>query len=162
MKMRVMLAFLFVTVVSGCKAPPQITDDTIVSSQVNGVTLKHRYIVVPPSEFTPVNTAYRALYPALLMSRPDFGGKVIRQLETGKTYVVLGTVEHAWMALADEGQDELVGYVPMRAVVRSELYDETVRRQTPRRVVRKKNICVNVDGKSKACKNTKNGAWILN
>lgn len=39
-------------------------------------------------------TAPGAMYPASLMSRPDYGGKVIRTLETGKTYVVLGQVEH--------------------------------------------------------------------
>ena len=39
MKLRVLLSLLFVMAVAGCKAPqkPAITDDTIVTSQVNGV-----------------------------------------------------------------------------------------------------------------------------
>lgn len=113
MKMRVLFSLLFVMAVAGCKAPqkPVINDDTIVTSQVNGVTLTHRHAVLPPAEFTQLNEPYRAMYPASLMSRPDFGGKVIRTLETGKTYVVLGQVEHYWMALADEGNDQLIGYV---------------------------------------------------
>ncbi|EDX6465852.1 SH3 domain-containing protein [Salmonella enterica subsp. diarizonae serovar 60:r:e,n,x,z15] len=162
MNMRLILTFLFMVSASGCKAPQQITDDTVVSSQVNGFTLKHRYIVRPPAEFTPVNDDYRALYPALLMSRPDFGGKVIHNLVTGRTYVALGTVEHSWMALAEKGRDELIGYVPMRAVVRSELYDKIVREQSRRAKVRKKTTCVNVDGNTRACKNGNNGTWILN
>lgn len=86
MKLRVLLSLLFVMAVAGCKAPqkPAITDDTIVTSQVNGITLTHRHAVTPPAEFTQVNEPYRAMYPASLMSRPDYGGKVIRTLETGK------------------------------------------------------------------------------
>ena len=95
---------LFVMAVAGCKAPqkPVINDDTIETSQVNGVTLTHRHAVAPPAEFNPVNEPYRAMYPASLMSRPDFGGKVVSTLVTGKTYGVLGQVEHYWMALSDE------------------------------------------------------------
>ena len=83
MKLRVLLSLLFVMAVAGCKAPqkPAITDDTIVTSQVNGITLTHRHAVTPPAEFTQVNEPYRAMYPASLMSRPDYGGKVIRTLE---------------------------------------------------------------------------------
>ncbi|WP_437888986.1 SH3 domain-containing protein [Phytobacter sp. V91] len=163
MKMRNVLALLFVFALSACKAPPPPapTDDTLVTSEVNGVTLTHRYAVKAPTEFTPINENYRALYPASLMSQPDYGGKLVRQLENGKTYVVLGQVEHFWMALAEEGQEELIGYVPMRAVVKSALYEETVRKQTPRLKPRQKQTCVNVDGSSKACKNKTSGTWIL-
>lgn len=86
MKLRVLLSLLFVMAVAGCKAPqkPAITDDTIVTSQVNGITLTHRHAVTPPAEFTQVNEPYRAMYPASLMSRPDYGGKVIRTLEPAK------------------------------------------------------------------------------
>lgn len=163
MNMRIALALLFVVGVAGCRAPsgPPLTDDTIVTSQVNGITLSHRYAVTAPTEFKPVNEVSRALYPASLMSRPDYGGKLIRQLETGKTYVVIGQVEHFWLALADEGQEQLIGYVPMRAVVKSALYEETVRKQTPRPKARKKATCVNVDSNSKACKNANSGTWIL-
>ncbi|HHA1913517.1 MULTISPECIES: SH3 domain-containing protein [Enterobacter] len=164
MKMRVLFSLLFVMAVAGCKAPqkPVINDDTIETSQVNGVTLTHRHAVTPPTEFTPVNAPYRAMYPASLMSRPDFGGKVIRNLETGKTYVVLGQVEHYWMALADEGNEQLIGYVPMRAVIKADQYDAAVRKQAIRPKARKKATCVDVDGNSKACKDSANGTWILN
>lgn len=163
--MRSVLVLVVALVLSGCmgsKHPP-MTDDTIVTSQVNGITLTHRYAVTPPQEFTPVNEDYRALYPASLMSRPDFGGKVIRQLDNGATYKVLGKVENAWMALADEGKDELIGYVPTRAVVKSEQYDATVRRDRPRprRASSKKDTCVAVDGNSKACKSATSGTWII-
>ncbi|AGN83753.1 MULTISPECIES: hypothetical protein [Enterobacteriaceae] len=163
MNMRMVLALLFVFGVSACKAPPKPapTDDTIVTSEVNGVTLTHRYAVIPPKEFQPIKQDYRALYPASVMSTPDFGGKVIRQLQAGKTYVVLGQVEHFWMALADEGQEELIGYVPMRAVVKSELYEKTLR-DDARKLKRKKQTCVTVDGSGKACKNANSGTWIIN
>ena len=160
--MRIVLALLFVFGVSGCvKHPdPVPSDDTIVTSEVNGVKLTHRYAVLAPQEFEPVNKDYRALYPSSVMSKPDFGGKVIRQLEAGKTYVVLGQVEHFWMALADEGQEELIGYVPMRAVVKSELYERTLR-DDRRKIKRKKQTCVTVDGSGKACKNANSGTWII-
>lgn len=109
-----------------------------------------------------MNEPYRAMYPASLMSRPDYGGKVIRTLETGKTYVVLGQVEHFWMALADEGNEQLIGYVPMRAVIKADQYEATVRKQAIRPKARKKATCVDVDGNSKACKDSANGTWILN
>lgn len=165
MMMRSVLVLVVMMALSGCMAPKRapLTDDTIVTSQVNGITLTHRYAVSPPKEFTPINEDYRALYPASLMSQPDFGGKVIRQLENGKTYKVLGQVEHFWMALADEGKDELIGYAPMRSVVKSELYEATVRKETPRprRASSKKNTCVAVDSNSKACKNANSGTWII-
>lgn len=104
-----------------------------------------------------MNEPYRAMYPASLMSRPDYGGKVIRTLETGKTYVVLGQVEHFWMALADEGSEQLIGYVPMRAVIKADQYEATVRKQALRPKARKKTTCVDVDGNSKACKDSANG-----
>ncbi|WP_342325028.1 SH3 domain-containing protein [Kosakonia sp. BYX6] len=162
MNMRIVLALLFVFGVTGCvpKPKPTPSDDTIVTSEVNGVTLTHRYAVLPPKEFQPVKQDYRALYPSSVMSTPDFGGKVIRQLEAGKTYVVLGQVEHFWMALADEGQEELIGYVPMRAVVKSDLYEQTLRKDR-RKVIRKKQTCVTVDGSGKACKNANSGTWII-
>lgn len=164
MNMRMVFALLVVVSVSACvpRPKPAPSDDTIVTSEVNGVTLTHRYAVKPPKEFEPVKQDYRALYPASLMSTPDFGGKVIRQLNAGKTYVVLGQVEHFWMALADEGQEELIGYVPMRAVVKSELYEKTLREDKRRRkVAPKKQTCVSVDGSGKACKNANSGTWII-
>ncbi len=78
----VFLAAMIAVSLAGCEAPPkpQITDDTIETTQVNGVNLTHRHIVVPPTEFTPINAEYRALYSAAVMSRAGYGGKVIVQL----------------------------------------------------------------------------------
>jgi uncharacterized lipoprotein YajG len=65
MKMRVLFSLLFVMAVAGCKAPqkPVINDDTIETSQVNGVTLTHRHAVTADGVH-PVNEPYRAMYPA--------------------------------------------------------------------------------------------------
>ncbi|MDF7680751.1 SH3 domain-containing protein [Enterobacteriaceae bacterium ESL0689] len=163
MIMRVLFLLLSVMAVSSCKTPKPviITDDTIETTQVNGVTLKHRHIITPPVEFTQINEPYRAMYPASLMSRTNFGGKVLRTLETGKTYVVLGQTEQFWMALADEDGDQLIGYVPMRAVIKADQYEANVRKQARRPKARKKTTCVDVDGNSKACKDSVNGTWIL-
>ncbi|WP_162834964.1 SH3 domain-containing protein [Erwinia oleae] len=164
MNSRIALSLLFVLMVSGCKTPPPpMTDDTVVSSTVDGVKLTHRHAVQPPKTFTPVNEAYRALYSASVMTRPDFGGKVVSYLETGKTYTVLGSVENNWFAIAEQDQEQLLGYVPLRAVVKSDLYNSTVkadsRRKRPRTPAKK--TCVAVDGDSKACQNNNNGTWII-
>lgn len=188
--LRMALGLMFVFAVAGCKAPPKMTDDTIVSSTVNGVTLSHRYAVQPPAQFSPVNEAYRALYPASIMTRPSFGGKVVDTLKSGETYTVIGQVENNWLALgesaqaADEAQPEtataddkkaqqpaaqpavqLIGYVPFRAVVKSALYEQTIKADQPKRRARassKKKTCVAVDGDSKACQNSNSGTWIIN
>ncbi|MFK3704732.1 SH3 domain-containing protein [Klebsiella sp. NPDC088457] len=163
MKMRMFVAAIIAVGLAGCEAPPkpQITDDTIETSQINGVTLTHRHIVVPPTEFTPINAAYRALYSAAVMSRPGYGGKVIVQLVPGANYIALGQAEGSWIALANDGQTDLIGYAPANAVVKSELYDKTINEQSKRPKARKKATCVNVDGNTKACKNGNNGTWIL-
>ncbi|WP_071995042.1 hypothetical protein [Erwinia mallotivora] len=164
-KIRIALSLLFVLTVAGCKAPPKpITDDTIVSSTVDGVKLTYRHAIQPPTSFTPVNEEYRALYNASVMTRPDFGGKVVSYLENSKSYTVLGTVENNWFAIADQGQEQLLGYVPMRAVVKSDLYDKTVKADSRRKRVRTsaKKTCVAVDGDNKACQNSNNGTWIIN
>jgi rRNA processing protein Gar1 len=163
MKLRNLLALLVVISVVGCKAPsPAMTADTLVTSEVNGVTLTHRYAVTAPSEFTPINASYRALYAGSIMSQPDFGGKVVSQLENGKTYTVLGQVEHAWLAVAEEDKQEMLGYVPMRALVKSELYAQTLKKDRPRpRRAAKKTTCVAVDNDSKACQNANSGTWII-
>lgn len=165
MKLRKLLPLFVVTVLVGCQAPaPKMTDDTRVTSQVNGITLTHRYIVAPPNEFTQVNASYRALYAGSVMNKPDFGGKVLGQLENGKAYTVLGTVENDWLAIAEEGEQDLIGYVPPRAMVKSELYAQTLKKDRPRarKAGSKKATCVNVDSNSKACQNVDNGTWIIN
>ena len=56
--------------------------------------------------------------------------------------MVLGQVEHYWMALADEGNEQLIGYVPMRAVIKADQYDAAVRKQAIRHKTRKKcDLC---------------------
>lgn len=165
MNMRIVLVLLSAFGLASCKAPPppELTDDTIVTNEVNGVTLVHRHAITPPQEFQPINQEYRALYPASVMSRPDFSGKVVRHLENSNTYNVLGQVENAWLAIAEPGKEELIGYVPPQAAVKSELYEETLkkdRRRTPRRKAQKPT-CVSVDGSSKACQNTNSGTWII-
>ncbi|MGE9551097.1 SH3 domain-containing protein [Erwinia amylovora] len=164
MKIRIALSLLFVLTVAGCKAPPApVTDDTIVSSTVDGVKLTYRHAVQPPASFTPVNEEYRALYNASVMTRPDFGGKLVSYLENSKPYTVLGSVENNWFAIAGQGQDQLIGYVPMRAVVKSDLYDKTVKADSRRKRVRSggKKTCVAVDGSGKACQNSNSGTWII-
>ncbi|WP_036624887.1 SH3 domain-containing protein [Pantoea sp. AS-PWVM4] len=188
--LRIALSLLFVFVVAGCKAPPPITDDTLVTSTVDGVTLVHRHAVNPPAQFSPVNDAYRALYPTSVMTRPDYGGKVVTTLKTGETYTVLGMVENNWLAIGEQPQQQqqaeaaptegqktaaapaaatpaaaqLTGYVPFRALVKSDLYDQTLKADQPKRRVRtaKKKTCVSVDGDSKACQNGNSGTWIIN
>ncbi|MCX0501434.1 SH3 domain-containing protein [Erwinia billingiae] len=162
-KIRIALSLLFVLTVAGCKAPPPaMTDDTIVSSTVDGVTLTYRHAVQPPTSFTPVNEEYRALYDASVMNRPDFGGKLVSNLENGKPYTVLGSVENNWFAIAEQGQEQLIGYVPLRAVVKSALYDKTVKADSRRKRVRAatKKTCV-AAGDSKACQNSNSGTWII-
>ncbi|BCG09183.1 MULTISPECIES: SH3 domain-containing protein [Buttiauxella] len=163
MKLRSLLILAVVATVVGCKAPPpKMTDDTIVTSEINGVTLTHRYAVAAPTEFTPVNASYRALYPGSIMSKPDFGGKVISTLENGQSYTVLGQVEHNWLAIAELDKTEMLGYVPMRALVKSELYAQTLKKDRPRpRKAAKKTTCVAVDDASKACQNANSGTWII-
>ncbi|MDU6536705.1 SH3 domain-containing protein [Mixta calida] len=166
MKIRIALGLLFVLSVAGCKSPPLVNDDTIVSSTVDGVTLTYRHAITPPHTFSPVNEEYRALYNASVMSRPDFGGKVVRHLENAQPYTVLGRVENNWLAIAEKDQDQLIGYVPLRAVVKSALYEETIKADQRRKRVRatqpaKKKTCVAVDGDSKACQNSSSGTWII-
>lgn len=163
MKLRILLALFLAATVVSCKAPtPALTDDTIVTSHVDGVTLTHRYAVTPPAQFTAINASYRALYPAYIMSKPDFGSKTIRQLESGQTYTVLGKVEHNWLAVAEHEKEELTGYVPLRALVKSELYTQTIKSDRPRaRKTQKKSTCVNIDSTSKACQNKADGTWII-
>ncbi|WP_026111500.1 SH3 domain-containing protein [Winslowiella toletana] len=165
MKIQIALSLLLVVMVSGCKAPPPpVTDDTIVSSTVDGVTLTYRHAITPPTSFTPANEEYRALYKASVMSTPGFGGKLVRQLENGQTFTVLGSVENNWFAIAETGQDQLIGYVPLRAGVKSELYDKTVKADARRvrRAAPAKKTCVAVNGEGQACRNSSSGTWIIN
>jgi len=189
-KLHIALVLMFVFSLAGCKTPPKMTDDTLVTSTVDGVALSHRYAVKPPAQFSPINETYRALYPGSVMSQPGYGGKVVETLKTGESYTVIGQVENNWLALGEPAQAAeakpdsgtatvkdapqsatpqatvtLTGYVPFRAVVKSDLYDQTVKADQPKRRARsssKKKTCVAVNGDSTACQNSTNGTWIIN
>ncbi|WP_067703441.1 SH3 domain-containing protein [Erwinia sp. ErVv1] len=163
-KTSIALTLLAALTLSGCKAPPPaVTDDTLVTSEVDGVRLTHRYAVQAPHAFTPVNETYRALYAASVMPRPEFGGKIVRYLDNGKPFTVLGEVENHWLAIADDDSQQLIGYVPFKAGVKADLYDATVRsdRPRPRKNTNAKKVCVDVGGQSKACRNNSTATWIL-
>ena len=108
------------------------------------------------------------------MTQPDYGGKGVTSLETGETYTELGMEENNWLAIGELPQQaeaaatpaaaQLTGYVPFRALVKSDLYDQTLKADQPKRRVRsaKKKTCVSVDGDSKACQNGNSGTWIIN
>lgn len=158
------LAFILLAglLLFGCKTPPPaVNDDTLVTSDVNGVKLVHRHAVAAPTTFTPVNQTWRALYKASVMTQPDYGGKVVRYLEAGKSFEVLGSVENHWLAIADKPDGMLTGYVPLKAGVESHRYDDTLRNDRPR-PRKTKQVCVDVGGDSKACRNTATATWILN
>ncbi|WP_345829442.1 SH3 domain-containing protein [Pantoea sp. BRR-3P] len=156
------LVLLAVLSLAACKAPPPpVTDDTLVTSEVNGVKLVHRHAVAAPNEFTPVNESYRALYAASVMTTPDFGGKVVRYLDNAKPFEVLGRVEHSWLAVADEPNGQLIGYIPPKAGVESSRYDATIRSDRPRPRRNSKQVCVAVGGASKACRTNDTATWIL-
>ncbi|WP_390902510.1 SH3 domain-containing protein [Winslowiella toletana] len=162
-KIRIALTLLAVLVVAGCQAPPPpLTDDSLVTSEVAGVTLTHRYAVQAPQKFKPVNQTWRALYKSSVMTTPDYSGKIVGYLDSGKPFTVLGTVENHWLAIADEGQQQLVGYVPLKAGVPSERYDATVQSDRPRpRKAARQQVCVDVGGDSKACRSKDTATWIL-
>ncbi len=167
-KIQIALTLLLALSVTGCKTTPPLTDDTIVTSTVDGVKLTHRYAITPPKTFTPINEEYRALYNASVMSRPDFGGNLVRYLENAQSYKVLGAVENNWLAVAEQDKEQLLGYVPLRAVVKSALYEKTIkadqrrsRSRTRNPAPAKKNNCIAVDGNSRACQNSSSGTWII-
>jgi hypothetical protein len=156
------LMLLATLTLAGCKAPPpSVTDDTLVTSEVNGVKLVHRHAVAAPVEFTPVNETWRALYAASVMTTPDYGGKVVRYLENGKPFEVLGSVENHWLAIADQADGPLIGYVPLKAGVESGRYEATLRSDRPRPRGKNKQVCVDVGGASKACRTNDTATWIL-
>ena len=161
MKIYLALTLLAVLSVAGCKAPgTPPADDTLVTSEVNGVRLTHRYAVQPPQTYTPINQPYRALYKASVMTRPDYSGKVVRYLENGKPFTALGMAD-GWLAVADTDGSELLGYVPQKAGVKSELYDATLRNDRPRPRKSSKKVCVDVGGEGKACRNGSTATWII-
>ena len=176
---RLALGLAFVFTVTGCQMTPKMTDDTIVNSSVDGVTFSHRYAVKAPEHFTTIDESYRALYPSSIMTTPNFSGNIVDKLKNGETYTVIGQVENNWLALGEHTQGtnketakkqevqpemQLIGYVRSRAVVKSTLYEKTLKADQPkrRRYIRpKKTTCVSVDGHGKACQNSNSGTWVI-
>lgn len=162
MNIHIALTLMAALTLAGCQAPPPpMTDDTLVTSEVDGVQLTHRHAVEPPASFSPLNESWRALYNASVMTRPDFSGKVVRYLENGKPFTVLGKVDNDWLAIAEPDETQLIGYVPPRAGVQSDRYAATLRNDRPRPRKAAKKVCVGVGGDSKACRNNKTATWIL-
>ena len=152
------LSLLFA--LAGCQAPkpPVPTDDTIVSSTVSGVKLTYRHVVQPPAELHPLNLDYRALYNTSVMSSPNYSGKLIKYLSNGQHFMVLGIVDKEWLAVSDQPDKQLIGYVPLKAGVESSLYDGVVnparRRAAPRQ-------CVKVNGDTQACRQGVSATWVI-
>ncbi|WP_205297159.1 SH3 domain-containing protein [Candidatus Pantoea multigeneris] len=160
-KKRLILTLIAVLSLASCKSPPaKPADDTLVTSEINGVKLVHRYAVSAPHEFTPLNQTWRALYAASVMTTPDYSGQVVRTLANSKPFFVLGEVEHHWLAIADQRDGPLIGYVPTKAGVESSRYAATLRndRPRPRKTTQE---CVNVGGDNKACRSKNTATWIL-
>ena len=176
---RLALGLMFVFSVTGCQMSQKMTDDTIVNSSVDGVAFSHRYAVKTPERFTLVDKSYRALYPSTIMTTPDFSGNEVGKLESGETYTVIAQVENNWLALGEHVQNsdneaankkteqpeiQVIGYVQSRAVVKSELYEKTLKADRPKRryyARPKKTTCVSVDGHGKACQNSNSGTWVI-
>ena len=75
---------------------------------------------------------------------------------------MLGKVENNWLAIADADDTQLIGYVPMKAGVAADRYEEALRNDRPRPRRASKQVCVDVGGASKACRkaNTATGSSI--
>lgn len=161
MKIQPLYILLVALILSAChsRQGPPITDDTLMTTEVGGVVLTYRHAIQPPISFTHINEEYRALYKASVMSRSDYGGNVVRYLDNSQTFTVLGVVENEWLAIAETGDTQLIGYIPPKAGVRSELYEATVKADRFRPA--RKSVCVKVDGNSKACRDNSTATWIL-
>ncbi|MBW7984905.1 hypothetical protein [Enterobacillus tribolii] len=171
MKIRITLALLAALTLSACvpKAPPPVDKDTIITSEVNGVTLNHRAGVQAPKEFKPINEEYRSLYSASVMDRPGYGGDIITYLDNAAPFYALGEVEGGWLAISAIRDGNLIGYVKGNAGVLKDKHRATVLKD--RRVRRtskpattapapKKKNCVDA-GDGTACKDTGTSTWIL-
>ena len=165
----VLLSVAVLLTCAGCRAPgPRFTDDTLVTSEVNGVKLLHRHAVQAPVKFKPMNQRWRALYRASVMTTPDFSGKVVRYLENSKPLIILGEVENQWLAITDmtktdaQEPQQLIGYIQRKAAVPENRYEATLRSdRAGTRNKKTKHVCINVGGASKACLNHGSNTWIL-
>ncbi|KAA8998152.1 SH3 domain-containing protein [Affinibrenneria salicis] len=172
MKIRIALILLALSSLAGCTTPPPppVSDDTIITTEVDGSVLTHRHAIQPPAAFSPVNEQYRALYAASVMTKPSYDGELVRYLENGQPFTVRGVVENEWLAIAETGKDQILGYVPPKAGVNSSKYEETLRKDRPRPRVRaaatnaaaaqKKTTCVST-GDGKVCRDNNSATWVL-
>ncbi|WP_369790246.1 SH3 domain-containing protein [Rouxiella sp. WC2420] len=158
MKKIITLACLFA--LAGCQAPKPsaATDDTLVSSTVDGVSLTYRHVVQPPKNFTPLNLNYRALYTASVMSNASYGGKLIKYVKNGEQFEVLGIAESNWLAISDRPDHQLIGYMPLQAAVKSDLYEGVIAQPRRRSGATQ---CVKVDGGTQACRQGSSATWVI-
>lgn len=168
-KISAVLTLSLLLTIAGCRvSSPRLTDDTLVTNQVDGVQLLHRHIVQPPVIFKPLNQRWRALYRASVMTTPDFSGKVVRYLKNGQSLVILGEVENQWLAVADlsttdqQEPQQLIGYIQHKAAVPEARYEATLRSgRLGTKNKKARRVCINVGGTSKACQNRHSATWIL-
>ena len=162
MKIRIMLVLLTTLALSACKSGPLHKDgpDDIITSQVGELTLKHRRAIEPPESLKLINQQYTSLYAASIMTRPDYSGSLVGHLTNAKPFYVIGQPNNRWLAISEEKDGNLVGYVPFNAGVPSTQYQATLRQDRPRRA-KAKSDCVAVGGDSKACKDAASETWII-
>lgn len=177
MKLRITLTLLSALLLAACTPKNPVVDkDTIVTSQVNGVTLHHRAAIQAPHQFTPINEEYRSLYSVSIMDKPGYGGDIVNTLENGAGFYALGRVESDWLAVSAVRDGALIGYIIGNAGVEAGKYRATVLKdRRVRRAPAKKTTkatttkpaaaqaqsqCVSVGG-GEACKNTNSSTWIL-
>ncbi|HEI8866193.1 type VI secretion system accessory protein TagV [Serratia sp. AKBS12] len=165
MKIRITMTLLSALVLAGCSTPPPpppvINNDTLVTSEVNGVQLQHRVAVSAPKQFTPINEEYRSLYAASVMSQPGYNGEIVSQLDNAAPFYALGAVEGDWLAISAIRGGNLIGYIQRNAGVPEKKYKSALRKDLPRRARAAKQDCVKVGGDSKACKDANSATWII-
>ena len=145
---------------SGCKAPSVHPQEKLETSVVDGTALVHRHEIDAPKQFTPVYQAYRALYAASVMSTPGFQGKRLRTLGNGELYQVLGRVENNWLAISDNRELQLTGYVEFKAGVPSARYDATAT-GAPSASLPRSRQCIGVGNGDSACRKGRSATWII-
>lgn len=162
MKTRIYGLIALALALSACNAPPAVTGNTLESSTVDGTTLIHPHQVRAPRQFTPVYQAYRALYAASVMSTPGFEGQRLRALNNGEIFQVLGQVEDHWLAISDNRELQLTGYVEYKAGVPSVRYAETVKGAPPVKRRAAATQCIGVGNGDSACRKGRSATWVIN
>lgn len=144
MKTRITLTLLTALTLAGCSTPPPpppaLNNDAIVSSEVNGVTLKHRAAVSAPKQFKPIGEEYRSLYAASIMSSPDYTGTAVGSLDNAAAFYALGEVENNWLAISAIRGGDLVGYIQANAGVPEALQIDAAQRSAAPRARRQTGL----------------------